>query len=86
MQVSYTPAGNLGLASGSQGHTQHRETPSVGEYYSAAAQVVPTPADSRHYGELTSTRNAGPGPADNPASYADVLSQLHSNPYVVQPN
>jgi hypothetical protein len=82
LQVAYTTAGNLALTSHDQGDTRLRNTQEVHDYMGSAAPVIPTAADTRQLGVLTQQRDVHEGPGGNPSSYAEVLSQLSSNPYL----
>lgn len=82
LQVAYTTGGGLAMPSDDQGETRLRNTPGVKDYIGGMAPVIPTGADTRQVGQLTHTKSTYGGSGADVGSYADILSQLDSNPYV----
>lgn len=86
LQVSYTTGGGLAMPSDNQGETRLRNTPGVQNYLGGMASVIAANADTRQVGQLTHTKSTFGGAGADASSYADILSQLDSNPYIPSGN
>jgi hypothetical protein len=84
LQVPYTTGGGLAMLSYNQGDTRLRNTPEVKDYLGGMAPVIPSGTDTRQVGQLTHTKSTYGGSGADPNGYAEILSQLGTNPYMIQ--
>ena len=84
LQVPYTTGGGLAMPSYNQGDTRLRNTPEVKDYLGGMAPVIPSGGDTRQVGQLTHTKSTYGGSGADPNDYAEILSQLGTNPYIIQ--